>query len=36
MEGQAFAGRYRVTKIGADAVELEDLLTGGFRRLALR
>jgi len=25
-----------VTKIGADAVELEDLLTKGYRRIALR
>jgi hypothetical protein len=36
MEGQSFAGRYRVRKIGADAVELQDLLTSGFRRLAIR
>jgi Tfp pilus assembly protein PilP len=35
-EGQAVGSRYRVTAIGADAVELEDLLTGGRRRLALR
>jgi hypothetical protein len=35
-EGQAVGGRYKVTKIGADAVELEDLQTHGYRRLALR
>jgi hypothetical protein len=36
MEGQAVADRYRVTTIGQDAVELKDLTTGGYRRLALR
>jgi hypothetical protein len=36
MEGQSLADRYRVTAIGVDAVELKDLLTGGYRRLALR
>jgi hypothetical protein len=36
MEGQAVADRYRVTAIGQDAVELKDLATGGYRRLALR
>jgi hypothetical protein len=36
MEGQPFAGRYKVKTIGVDAIELEDTLTGGFRRLALR
>ena len=35
-EGQAVGDRYRVTRIGADAVELEDLLTKAYRRLALR
>jgi hypothetical protein len=35
-EGDAVGDRYRVTKIGADAVELEDQLTKGYRRLALR
>jgi len=35
-EGQAIGDRYKVTKIGADAVELEDLLTKAYRRLALR
>lgn len=35
-EGQAVGDRYRVTAIGADAVELRDLLTGGVRRLAMR
>jgi hypothetical protein len=36
VEGQAVGDRYRVTKIGADAVELEDVITKAFRRLALR
>ncbi|HEX5473239.1 MAG TPA: hypothetical protein VFX12_01150 [Vicinamibacterales bacterium] len=36
VEGQAFAGRYRVAAIGTDAVELHDLTTGAIRRLALR
>jgi hypothetical protein len=36
MEGQTFAERYKVTAIGADAVELQDTVTGGLRRLALR
>jgi hypothetical protein len=36
MTGQTIADRYEVTAIGADAVELKDLLTGGYRRLALR
>jgi hypothetical protein len=36
VEGEAVAGRYRVAKIGADAVELEDQVTKGYRRLALR
>ena len=31
--GQAVADRYQVTAIGADAVELKDLVTGGYRRL---
>jgi hypothetical protein len=35
-EGQPVADRYKVTKIGADAIELEDLVTKGYRRLALR
>jgi hypothetical protein len=35
-EGDAVGDRYRVTKIGADAVELEDVVTKGYRRLALR
>jgi hypothetical protein len=35
-EGDAVGDRYRVTKIGVDAVELEDVLTKGYRRLALR
>ena len=34
--GDAVGARYRVTRIGADAVELEDVQTKGFRRLALR
>ncbi len=36
MEGQSFADRYKVKTIGLDAIELEDTLTGGLRRLALR
>ena len=36
VEGDAVAGRYRVTKIGVDAVELEDQATNGYRRIALR
>ena len=36
MEGQSVAGRYKVKTIGVDAIELEDTVTGGFRRLALR
>ena len=36
VEGQPVGTRYRVTRIGADAVELEDLLTKGYRRIALR
>src|SRR5258708_5418317 len=36
MEGQPVGSRYKVTKIGADAVELEDLLTHGYRRIAMR
>ena len=36
VEGQAVGTRYKVTKIGADAVELEDLLTHGYRRIAMR
>jgi hypothetical protein len=35
-EGDAVGDRYRVNKIGADAVELEDVVTKGYRRLALR
>ncbi len=35
-EGQPVGDRYKVTRIGVDAVELEDLLTKGYRRLALR
>ncbi len=35
-EGEAVGERYRVTKIGADAVELEDVITKAYRRLALR
>jgi hypothetical protein len=36
LEGEAFADRYTVKAIGVDAVELEDTVTGGLRRLALR
>jgi hypothetical protein len=35
-EGQMIGDRYKVKKIGTDAVELEDLQTQGYRRLALR
>ena len=35
-EGDVLGGAYKVKKIGADAVELEDLTTTAFRRLALR
>jgi hypothetical protein len=35
-EGDSVAGRYQVTAIGADIVELKDLQTGGYRRLAMR
>jgi hypothetical protein len=35
-EGDVLGGAYKVKKIGADAVELEDLVTKGYRRLALR
>lgn len=35
-EGEQLGGRYKVKAIGADAVELIDLVTGGDRRLALR
>lgn len=35
-EGQPVGDRYKVTKIGADAVELEDVITKAYRRLALR
>jgi hypothetical protein len=34
--GQTIAARYSVTAFGADAIELKDLATGGFRRLALK
>ncbi|HET7695119.1 MAG TPA: hypothetical protein VFK57_05375 [Vicinamibacterales bacterium] len=35
-EGDRVGERYKVTKIGADAVELQDLVNNGYRRLALR
>jgi Tfp pilus assembly protein PilP len=35
-EGQTLGGRYRVAKVGADALELEDLGTGAIRRLYLK
>ena len=35
-EGDLLGGAYQVKKIGADAVELEDVTTKAFRRLALR
>jgi hypothetical protein len=34
--GQELAGRYRVSAVGADAVELSDVVTGATRRLGLR
>jgi hypothetical protein len=36
IEGQTLVGRYRVAKVGADAIELVDLGTGATRRLYLR
>jgi hypothetical protein len=36
VEGDAVSDRYRVKKIGADAIELEDVVTKAYRRLALR
>ena len=36
VEGQMVTDRYRVTKIGADAVELDDVITHGYRRIALQ
>lgn len=36
VEGEPVGDRYKVTKIGADAVELEDVLTKAYRRIALR
>jgi hypothetical protein len=35
-EGDRVGDRYKVTKIGADAIELEDLVTKAYRRLGLR
>lgn len=35
-EGDSLLGRYRVTKIGADAIELQDLQSGGIRRLSMK
>ena len=35
-EGQTVAGRYRVGKVSADAIELIDLGTGATRRLSLK
>ena len=35
-EGQPVTSRYRVSKVGADSVELIDLATGATRRLLLR
>jgi hypothetical protein len=34
--GQEVAGRYRVSAVGPDAVELKELATGATRRLALK
>src|SRR5262245_23822026 len=35
-EGETLAGRYKVKAVGADAIELTDMLSGEIRRLALR
>jgi len=35
-EGQTVAARYRVVKVGADAIEMVDLVTGTTRRLFLK
>ncbi len=35
-EGQTIVSRYRVLKVGVDAIELVDLVTGTTRRLFLR
>jgi hypothetical protein len=35
-EGQTIVSRYRVVKVGADAIELVDLVTGTTRRLFLK
>src|SRR5215212_7523538 len=35
-EGQVLAGHYRVGKVGSDAVELVDIVSGATRRLVLR
>ena len=35
-EGETLAARYRVGTVAADAVELNDLVSGTVRRLALR
>jgi hypothetical protein len=35
-EGQTIVGRYRVSKVGPDAIELIDLATGTTRRLFLK
>jgi hypothetical protein len=35
-EGETIAGRYRVGAVGTDAVELNDLMQGTVRRLALK
>ena len=35
-EGQTIVSRYRVVKVGADAIELIDLVTGTTRRLFLK
>ena len=35
-EGQTIVGRYRLAKVGVDAIELIDLVTGTTRRLFLK
>jgi hypothetical protein len=36
VEGESMGGRYRVKSVGAETVDLTDLVTGATRRLALR
>jgi hypothetical protein len=36
VEGDVLGGRYKVKEVGADAVELTDLVTNAIRQLTLR